>query len=156
VAVPGASPRICSGAAYSGVRSRTPVAVSTRSDASSSASSSFAIPKSSSLGAPSGCTRMFDGLMSRCTTSRPCANCTISATRASSASRSRRPSAWRSQYVVIGSPSTSSSTMYGRPSPSAKKRVFSSGASGTRTSRRYASFTSPVVCSVSRARSRRR
>ena len=77
------------------------------------------MPKSRRRGAPSGCTRMFDGLRSRWTTRRPCANCTALTMRRKSARRSSSESACCAQYVVTGTPSTNSRTMYGRPSSSA-------------------------------------
>lgn len=63
VAVVIASPRTCSGAAYPGVITFRPVAVRP----GASASSIFAIPKSSSFTRPSSDTNTFDGLRSRCT-----------------------------------------------------------------------------------------
>ena len=63
-------PRICSGLAYSGVRTRS--AVSVRAEASSPART-FAIPKSRSFGTPSPVTRMLAGLMSLWMTSLWCA-----------------------------------------------------------------------------------
>jgi hypothetical protein len=69
MAVVGDPPRICSGAAYSGVIKRSPVRVTGIVRGEALSPSSFAMPKSSSLIVPSGVTRMFDGLRSRWTTS---------------------------------------------------------------------------------------
>src|SRR5205823_11837274 len=60
-------------------------------------------------------TRMFDGLMSRWTTPLVWACCTARQTQANSSSRRRTDSRCPSQNRVIGVPSTSSMTKYGRP-----------------------------------------
>ena len=76
---------ICSGAAYAGVRAASPSRVCAVSRAVASASSSFAMPKSSSFTCPSFVTSTLDGLRSRCTTRFAWACAT-----ASSTSRNRR------------------------------------------------------------------
>ena len=61
-------PCICSGLAFSGVNAKTPVLVMA---ASPLASTSRAVPKSSSLALPAPSTRIFEGLRSRWITWRP-------------------------------------------------------------------------------------
>ena len=109
-----ASPRACSGLAYSGVSGTSPVRVS--ASRAPAGSSSFAIPKSSSFGAPSAPTRMLLGPRSRCTTRWPWAlldrRCTP---RDNSGSRSRTGGARSARCAASELPSTSSITRYGCP-----------------------------------------
>ena len=95
----------CSGLAYSGVIAGVTVTTESLAPGSCSGCRILAMPKSSSLGAPSPVTRMLPGLMSRCTTPRRCAKSTAaqivrnsssrSPRRRGAAPRSRRPPACR-------------------------------------------------------------
>ena len=116
VAVVTGPPSSCSGAAYSGVSAADCSRVTGPSMPNPDGSSSLAMPKSSSLTSPWVDTKMFAGLRSRCTTSAPCACWTAWHT---TRKRRRRSSTERwcaSHHSVIGAPSTSSITKYGRPS----------------------------------------
>ena len=89
-AVPSASPRACSGEAYSGVKARPASRVSAVASATPP-SSSLAMPKSSSLAWLSAVTRMLAGFRSRCTTSWPWAYATACATWLNRRSRCGQP-----------------------------------------------------------------
>src|SRR5690606_3824651 len=104
VAVVMDSPRTCSGAAWSGERTRIPVAVSAAS--ASSLSSSFATPKSRSLTCPSAVTSTFEGFMSRWTMAWRWAKAMASQTSRKRRSRGSMPRPRASHHAVIGSPST--------------------------------------------------
>src|SRR5437763_10358791 len=93
-------PLICSGLAYSGVITRTAVAVNSAS-ASPSACKSFAMPKSKSFGSPSLVTKIFDGLRSRWITRFWCAYCTAEQTVRKSLSRSLVLSLVSFAYLTI-------------------------------------------------------
>src|SRR5215469_1097947 len=73
----------------------------------------FAIPKSSSLAAPSVVTRTLPGFRSRCTTWRLCANCTPSHTWRNSSSLCSIDSVRPQHQAVMLSPSMNSITRYG-------------------------------------------
>ncbi len=67
------SARTCSGLAYSGVRRRASIPVTSAVREETSAFRIFASPKSRSFGTPSAVTKMLDGLRSRWTTRLRCA-----------------------------------------------------------------------------------
>ena len=106
MAVVTARPRTCSGLAYSGVISGWPAAVGASVWPPSSGFSSFAIPKSRSLGVPSAATSTFCGLMSRWMIRFWWAYCTAVQIFLNSCSRAV-VSSWRaSQYSTMVCPST--------------------------------------------------
>ena len=74
------------------------------------------MPKSSSFTCPSGVTRMFAGLRSRCRTSLLCACATAARTSRNSRTRARTSSERDIAPAIQRSPSTYSSTRYGCPS----------------------------------------